>query len=73
MKSVLQTRLQAALGLPDDHFHTHATDLYILDSPGVREWLNANYEHARNVTYFRGAEGSDWAGKGCLDVPFAAM
>lgn len=72
-KCVLQQRLQAALSLPDDSFHVHATDLYIFDSPGVREWLNANYEWAHQVSYFRGADGSPWAGKGCPDIPFAAM
>lgn len=67
----LQRDLQAALGLSDSDFGHHASDLYVLDKPGVREWLKANYEWYSNVSSFVGAEGSDWAGKLALDIPFA--
>ena len=70
----LQQRLMdAELGLVEDDFSYHATDLYVVAKPGVREWLKANYEFFSNITGFRSQEGSDWngAGKFCFDIPFA--
>lgn len=71
----LQQRLMDAdLGLTDQDFGHHASDLYVVAKPGVREWLKANYEFHVNVTTFKGnPEATDWngAGKLCLDVPFA--
>jgi len=70
-KPELQTRLQEALGLADDDFAYHATDLYVLAKPGVLEWLTANYDHAANIQRFVGAAGTAWAGQPALDIPFA--
>lgn len=70
-KPELQQQLQDALNLPDSAFAYHATDLYVLDLPGVEEWLSKNYKWVRNVTGFIGAKGSDWAGKRAFDIPFA--
>lgn len=70
-KPELQQQLQDALGLTDDDFAYHATDLYVLDKPGVRAWLKANYRWYSNITSFVGAKGSSWEGKPCLDIPFA--
>ncbi len=69
-KPELQQQLQDALDLPDSAFAYHATDLYVLDLPGVREWLSENYKWASNVTRFVGAKGSDWQGKYALEIPF---
>lgn len=69
--SLKQQLLDADLGLTEDDFGTHESDLYVLAKPGVREWLKANYEFYRNVTGFVGAEGSDWEGQAALDIPFA--
>lgn len=73
-KPDLQQRLQTAFpALTDDHFAYHATDLYVVEIAGVREWLKANYQHFANVQTFKSQEGSNWAGAGksCLDIPFA--
>lgn len=67
----LQNQLQAALGLPDSDFGYHASDLYVIDSPGVREWLKANYQFYGNVRSFVGS--GPWDGKPCLDIPFALL
>ena len=70
----LQERLMSAgLGLTANDFYYYASDLYILDKPGVREWLNANYKFAGNVMPFIGAKETPWEGKRCLDVPFAGI
>ena len=70
-KPELQQQLQDALGLPDSAFAYHATNLYVLDLPGVKEWLTRNYKWANNITGFIGAKGSDWQGKHAFDIPFA--
>ena len=71
----LQQRLMdAGLGLTEDDFGTHYTDLYVVAKPGVREWLKENYEWFCNVTMFTGnPEATQWngAGKLCFDIPFA--
>lgn len=66
----MQTKMQEALDLDDADFHYHATDLYVLDKPGVWEWLQKNHPHPRNVQRFTGAPGSAWAGKPAFDIPF---
>lgn len=74
MKPDLQQRLQDAFpALTDGHFAYHATDLYVVAVPGVRDWLKDNYQYFANVETFRSQEGSDWAGAGktCYDIPFA--
>lgn len=64
---------QAFSQLTDRDFGYHATDLYVVDYPGIREWLTQNYPFHENVRSFTGQHGSDWngAGKACLDIPFA--
>jgi hypothetical protein len=72
----LQARMmEAGLGLVADDFAYHASDLYIVAKPGVREWLAANLKHPRNVTTFRSQEGSGWngAGKLCFEVSFMGL
>ncbi len=72
-KPELQEKLQAALGLDDNDFAYHATDLYVVAKTGVWEWLRANYEFFKNCEFFTSQEGSNWngAGKSCIDIPFA--
>lgn len=72
-KPALQIRLQEALGLPDSDFSYHATDLYVVARPGVKEWLREHYEFPRNVERFVGAKGSEWEGLPCFDIPFAGL
>ena len=71
-KPELQARLQEALGLEDADFAYHATDLYVVNKPGVLEWLTEHHPHPENIGHFAGQEGADWngAGKACLDIPF---
>jgi hypothetical protein len=74
MKPKLQQDLQAAIpALTDNDFACHATDLYVVAHPGVREWLKANYKFYANIASFTSQAGSNWngAGKQCLDIPFA--
>lgn len=72
-KPELQVRMQEALGLEDDDFAYHATDLYVVAKKGVYEWLRINYKYSSNVKSFYSQEGSLWngAGKRCFDIPFA--
>ena len=84
-KPELQQRLMAAgFGLEDADFAYHATDLYVVAKPGVREWLQKNHPNPENITGFTSQEGSGWNGAKridlgfgykvaplCLDIPFA--
>lgn len=67
-KPELQTKLMAAIpALTDADFDYHASDLYVVAKPGVREWLQANNQSS---TVFTAKAGHDWAGKHCFDIPF---
>lgn len=70
-KPELQKQLQDALGLADDDFGYHESDLYVLAKPGVREWLKTNYEFFSIVTGFRSQKGSSFDGAMAYDIPFA--
>lgn len=70
-KPLKEHLLSANLGLTESDFGSHATDLYVLAKPGVYKWLKENHPYFGNVTRFRGADGSDWAGKQALEIPFA--
>lgn len=70
----LQARLMAAFpDLTEDDFAHHATDLYVVASPKVCNWLRMNYEFNSSIQFFTSQTGSNWngAGKRCLDIPFA--
>ncbi len=70
----LQAQLMEALPeLEPDDFAYHATDLYVVALPQVREWLKRNYEFWPNVQMFQSQAGSRWNGAGrmCFDIPFA--
>jgi hypothetical protein len=56
---------------PEAEFSNHESDLYVLNTPGLRSWLKLNYEFYCNVQSFIGAKGSDWEGRPALDIPFA--
>jgi len=74
--SSLKNRLMnAGLGLVEDDFAYHATDLYVVAKSGVREWLVTNYKYYTNVQSFMSQKGSNWngAGKQCFDIPFAGV
>jgi hypothetical protein len=72
--SELKLQLQAALGLSDDDFGYHATDLYVLDKPGVMDWLKKNYRYPSSIKRFIGNEGHPtFGGKSALDIPFAGV
>lgn len=70
-KPEMQVKMQAELGLEDDDFAYHATDLYVVAKPGVLDWIKKNYPNARPEG-FLSQEGSNWngAGKLCYDIPF---
>ena len=66
----LQDRIKAALGLTDDQFSSHESDLYVEDDKGmVMTWLAKNYIPWKIVTRFQG-QGS-MKGHSCLEIPFA--
>lgn len=70
----LQTRLMDAIPeLTGGDFSYHATDLYLVWSQEVQDWLKANYEFCSSIRSFVSQRGSLWNGQGrrCLDIPFA--
>ena len=70
--TIKQGLLAADLGLTEDDFHIHYGDLYVIVKPGVADWLKKNYPNVRPI-YFTGQEGSPWAGRRCMDIPFGYM
>ncbi len=69
-----QKIMQAFPHLTNDDFHRYESDLYVVDHDGkIRAWLKVNYEFYTNITTFIGEVGTPWAGKHCLDIPFAAF
>jgi len=63
----LKERIQFALNIPENHFDNHKTDLYIMFSESVNNWLKDNYEYYNNITRFISRiDGNIW-----LEIPFA--
>ena len=42
---------------PTTLFDKHDTDLYVLDAPGMRDWLRDHYDYFGNVVPFISNEG----------------
>jgi hypothetical protein len=70
MATLKQQLLAANLELTEKDFSAHASDLYVKNKAGVKDWLLANYILPENITHFTGAEGSDWEGINALEIPF---
>lgn len=64
--------LAAGLGLTENDFHNHYSDLYVVNKPGVLEWLRTNRPEA-TIKRFTGEKGSKWEGLNCLDIAFGYM
>lgn len=70
--NIKQELLNADLGLNENDFDRHESDLQVLDDKGyVYIWLMVNYKFAFNVTRFIACSGTDWSGKNCVEIPFA--
>lgn len=69
-KPELQKQLQDALGLADEDFGYHESDLYVLAKPGVLEWLKANYKFFSNIQRFWSQKECSWKGAMAFDIPF---
>jgi len=65
--NVKQELLDAGLGLTEEDFDSHESDLYVRCKHGVRLWLRENYEFYRSVRSFVSQIDTQlW-----LDIPFA--
>ena len=69
--SLKQALLGAGLGLVESDFDTHESDLYVLNKPGVWQWLQRNYNRCSQVTTFVGL--GDWDNKVAMEIPFGYM
>jgi hypothetical protein len=58
--------------LTDDDFAFYATDLYVVYSQPVMEWLRKNHEFHKTCQVFTSPKESGWNGAGqmCIDIPF---
>ena len=72
--SRIQRRMQKDLGLSDRDFAYHGSDMYVVLTEPVAQWLRT-HEPKLQRTLFTSQKGSDWngAGKICIEVAFAAM
>ena len=72
MEMTLKQQIKQTLNLPDDHFHNYCSDLLVLHSERVYNWLKEHYKFFVNVKVVTGnVKGSDWYGKKFIDIPFA--
>ena len=71
----LQKRMMADLGMVEDDFAGYCSDLYVVATVAVADWLRKNYKFSNQVTSFRSNEGSNWNGAGllCYTIPFVRM
>ena len=63
----MQSELKEKLGLTEQDFFTHESDLYVVARPEVVSYLKANYKYWSNCTYFK----CQVTGRQMIDIPFA--
>lgn len=63
----MKKELQEKLGLKDEDFGYHESDLYVVATPEVRAYLKANYKYWSNCTTFK----CQVTGRMMFDIPFA--
>ena len=68
----LKEQIKKALNIPESDFHNYNSDLQILYSEKVMNWLKKNYEFKQNVTVHKSnIKGQPWYGKRFIEIPFA--
>lgn len=68
----VKEQMQEALRIPDDHFDTHCSDLYVKFTKDRHDWLKDNYEHFQSVQIFKSNPKCSWDGSMAIEIPFAA-
>jgi hypothetical protein len=72
--NTLKDELKYKLNIPEDNFGSHCSDLHVLYSPELEQYLKNNYEFYCNVVKeLANVEGNEWYGKYFFDIPFANM
>jgi hypothetical protein len=71
-KTLEQQIRDAFPNLTDQDFAYQATDLFVVYSKELYDWLKKNYQFFGNCTFFTSQKNSGWngAGKTCIDIPF---
>lgn len=68
----LKEQLKLALGLTEDCFSNHNSDLLILFSDDTMDWLTVNYEFSQNIKIvISDVKGQSWYEKRYIEIPFA--
>jgi hypothetical protein len=68
----LKEQMKKELNLTDDVFSHYATDLYVLYSKEIYNWLKQHYEFFNNIEIHTGdVNGNSWYGKLFIEIPFA--
>jgi hypothetical protein len=68
----LKEKLILALRLTENDFDFHNSDLLILYSEKVINWLKENYEFPQNIKVDNSnVKGQPWYGKKFIEIPFA--
>lgn len=63
----LENQMKIELELSDDHFDHYATDLYVLHSTKIYDWLKKNYQFFNQIrAFYSQIDAKLW-----LDIPFA--
>jgi len=68
-KSLKESLKESFPNLKEEDFSTHYSDLYVVNYPGISNWLKNN---KIGFSFFESQQGSNWngAGKKCIDIPF---
>lgn len=68
----LKDQIQKAFNLPEENFSNHCSNLLILYSPEVMDWLKENYDSFQSIKVSQSdIKDQDWYKKQYIEIPFA--
>ncbi len=68
----LKGQIKKALNISEESFGHYCSDLQILYTKEVMDWLEDNYDFMANVKiHTSNVKGQDWYGKRFIEIPFA--
>jgi len=67
----LKTELLERFHVPEEHIDHHASDLHVVWSQQVENFLRNEWTGAKPIIYKSNVIGQPWFGKKCIEIPFA--
>ncbi len=67
--TTLKQQIKKALNLPENHFGSHESDLYVKHSVAIMDWVKENVQYWKNCgLFYSKIDHSLW-----IDIPFGFM